>query len=48
MQAYDKVLGAFYHHPINFTEYGGKKLKHILPNAVQVLTVAEYLGCVSI
>lgn len=47
LQAYHKVLGAFYHEPINLNEYGARKLKYVLPAAIEILGVAEYLGCVS-
>lgn len=47
IQAYEKVLGAFYNKPINLGDFGQTDLKDILPSAMEVLEVAEYLGCVS-
>lgn len=41
------MLGIFYHRLIDLRDFGGRSLKEIMPGALEVLKVAEYLQCVS-
>jgi len=47
VQAYDAVLGLFYHRPIDFGPFAGTGLQDILQMSSDCLEVAEYLEVAS-
>lgn len=45
--SWEKVLGKFFNRPIDMSGFGDGSLYGMLPRAVEIIDIANYLGCVS-